>query len=163
MTVVTNTGPLIILAKIDQLSLLQQLFTDITIPPAVRRELMAKSGGIETHRLDTALTQFIEITAKPELPPTVQVATGHLDAGEQHAIALAHAKNRVLIIDERLGRQAARQLGLTVTGSVGVLIEGKQRGYIPAVIPLLRTARQKGYWLSDELIAIAAKMAGENL
>lgn len=67
-----------------------------------------------------------------------------------------------LVIDERLGRQAARQLGLTVTGSIGVLIEAKQRGYIPAVRPLLEAARRQGYWLSDELIAIATKMASEN-
>lgn len=162
MTVVTNTGPLIVLAKIDQLGLLQHMFTTIAIPPTVHRELMAKSG-IEARRLDAALTQFIEIAAEPELSPTVQVATGHLDAGEQQAIALAHARNTILVIDERLGRQAARQLGLTVTGSVGVLIEGKRQGYVPAVVPLLRAARQQGYWLSDELITAAAKMSGENI
>jgi predicted nucleic acid-binding protein len=93
----------------------------------------------------------------------VRAVTGHLDAGEQQAVALAHSKNTILVVDECLGRQAARQLGLTVTGSVGVLIEGKQRGYIPAIVPLLRAARQQGYWLSDELIAVAAKMAGEDL
>ena len=87
--------------------------------------------------------------------------TDHLDVGEQQAIALAYARNTTLIIDERLGRQAARRLGLTVTGSTGVLIEAKQRGYIPSVRPLLEAARQQGYWLSDELIAIAVKMAGE--
>ena len=161
MTIVTNTGPLIILSKINQLELLKQMFTSVAIPPAVYRELMAKSG-IEVRRLDVALTQFIEITKEPELTPEIRAITNHLDAGEQHAIALAHAKNTTLIIDERLGRQAARQLGLTVTGSVGVLIEGKKRGYVSAVTPLLKSARQQGYWLSDELIAIAAKMAGED-
>lgn len=160
MAIVTNTGPLIVLAKIDQLGLLQQMFTTITIPPAVQRELLAKSG-IEARRLDAALTQFIEIATEPELPATVQVVIDHLDVGEQQAIALAHAKNATLVIDERLGRQAARQLGLTVTGSAGVLIEAKRRGYIPAVKPLLEAARRQGYWLSDELIAIAAKMAGD--
>jgi len=44
MAVVTNTGPLIMLAKIDQLTLLQQMFTTVFIPPAVHRELLAKSG-----------------------------------------------------------------------------------------------------------------------
>ncbi len=161
MTVVTNTGPLIMLAKIEQLGLLQQMFTTISIPPAVHRELMAK-GGAEARRLDAALTQFIEVTARPLFSPTVQVATAQLDAGEQEAIALAYAENTVLVIDERLGRQAARQLGLSITGSAGVLIEGKQRGYVSAVTPLLEAARQQGYWLSDELIATAARLAGEN-
>lgn len=40
-------------------------------------------------------------------------------------------------------------------------MEAKQQGYISAVVPLLLSARQQGYWLSDELIAIAAKMADE--
>lgn len=160
MTIVTNTGPLIVLAKINQLALLQQMFTTLMIPPAVHRELMAKSG-IEARRLDAALAQFIEVTVEPELPATIQVVIDHLDAGEQQAIALAHAKNTTLVIDERLGREAARQLGLTVTGSAGVLIEAKRRGYIPAVKPLLEAARRQGYWLSDELIAIAAKMAND--
>jgi uncharacterized protein len=162
MTVVTNTGPLIMLAKIDQLGLLQQMFGTIAIPPAVHRELLAKSGP-EARRLDAAITQFIEITSEPELSPSVQIATDHLDAGEQQAIALAQVQETLLVIDERLGRQAARQLGLMITGSVGVLIQGKQRGYVPAVTPLLETARQQGYWLSDELIAVAAQLVGENI
>ena len=161
MAIVTNTGPLIVLAKIDQLKLLQQMFTTVAIPPAVHRELLAKSG-MEVSRLDAALTQFIEVVAEPELPPAVKIVTDHLDAGEQQAIALAHARNTTLIIDERLGRQAARQLGLSVTGSTGVLIEAKQRGFIPAVRPLLEAARHQGYWLSDELIAVATRLAGEN-
>lgn len=160
MTIVTNTGPLIILAKIDRLELLQRLFASVAIPPAVHRELMAKSG-IEVRRLDAALKQYIEVVAEPDLIPAVKIVTDHLDAGEQQAIALAYARNSMLVIDERLGRQAARQLGLTVTGSAGVLIDAKQRGYIPAVRPLLEAARRQGYWLSDELITIATKLAGE--
>lgn len=162
MPIVTNTGPLIILAKIDHLELLQQMFTTVLIPPAVHREFMAKSG-LESRRLEFALKQFVEISTEPELPPTVTVATNHLDAGEQQAIALAYAKNSKLVIDERLGRQAARQLGLTITGSVGVLIEAKQQGYISAVVPLLLSARQQGYWLSDDLITVAAKMTDEQI
>jgi uncharacterized protein len=116
MPIVTNTGPLIILAKIDHLGLLQQMFTTVLIPPVVHREFMAKSG-LEIHRLDSALKQFIEISTEPELPPTVKVATNHLDAGEQQAIALAYAQDSKLVIDERMGRQAARQLGLTLVSA----------------------------------------------
>ena len=96
MTVVTNTGPLIMLAKIDQLGLLQQMFGTIAIPPAVHRELLAKSGP-EARRLDAAITQFIEITSEPELSPSVQIATDHLDAGEQQAIALAQVQETLLV------------------------------------------------------------------
>lgn len=148
------------LAKIDQLNLLPQLFTTIATPPAVYRELMAKSG-FEANRLNIALTHFITVAEEAELTPKVQLATNHLDAGEQQTIALAYAWQQPVIIDERLGRQAARHLGLTVTGSVGVLLEAKKRALIPAIAPLLFSARQQGYWLSEELVSLATTMAGE--
>ena len=51
MNIVSNTGPLIALAKADQLRLLESLFSQVHIPPAVHRELLAKSG-VEAERLD---------------------------------------------------------------------------------------------------------------
>jgi predicted nucleic acid-binding protein len=38
--VISNTGPLIALASIDQLELLHQLFEIVYIPPAVRAEIL---------------------------------------------------------------------------------------------------------------------------
>jgi uncharacterized protein len=160
MDIVTNTSPLIMLAKIDQLGLLPQLFTTVSIPIGVYRELIAKSG-VEAQRLEFAFSQFVEIREKPEFPPVVQTATKHLDPGEQQAIALAYLLNRPLVIDERLGRQAARLLGVQVTGSVGVLLQAKRQNLVPLVMPLLYRAREQGYWLSDELLAIAANEAQE--
>ncbi len=160
MNIVTNTGPLIALAKINQLALLSKLFASVSIPPAVHRELLAKSGP-EADRLDDALHQIINVTAVPDFPAEVLVATDSLGAGEKQAVALAYIEKTILVIDERLGRTAARQLGLTVTGSTGILITAKQRGLIPHVIPLLHDIRRYGYWLSDELIATAAKLTGE--
>ncbi len=55
MTVVSDTGPLIALAKVDRLSLLEQLFEHVFIPPIVHRELLAKSGT-ESARLDIAFS-----------------------------------------------------------------------------------------------------------
>ncbi len=61
MIVVSNTGPLIALAKANQLVLLKQLFGQVLIPPAVHRELLAKSGP-ESARLDKALMGSIKVT-----------------------------------------------------------------------------------------------------
>lgn len=160
MTLISNTGPLIALAKVDRLPLLQALFGKVLIPPAVHRELLAKSG-VDARRLDVALAQFVHVTSRPTATPEVKNATAHLDDGEQEAIALAYTENRMLVIDERLGRVAARRLGITITGSAGILLEGKRRDLIPTVIPLLEEMRHRGYWLSDDLIALAARLADE--
>lgn len=160
MSIVSNTGPLIALAKADQMHLLKNLFGQVHIPPAVHRELLAKSG-IEAERLDQALASFIQIAEHPALAEAVRSVTLSLDRGEQEAIALAHQMKLTLLIDDRLGRQAARYLNLPITGTVGVLLHAKQEKLISLVRPVLNEIRTQGYWLSDELIAAATTLAGE--
>jgi predicted nucleic acid-binding protein len=160
MIVVCDTGPLIALAKLDQLSLLRQVFSHVLIPPAVQRELLAKSGP-ESARLDNAMEDLIRVGPPGPLSPEVKLATQRLNIGEQQAVALAHQHQALLVIDDRLGRVAAQRMGLAVTGSVGVLLRAKEARLIPGVHPLLDEMRRSGYWLSDETVAIAVKLAGE--
>jgi len=162
MIVVSDTGPLIALAKADQLPLLKQLFGKINIPPAVHRELLAKSEP-EAGRLDRALLDFVIVTSLPSFPQEVEAAIARLGPGEGQAIALAYAQEALLLIDDRQGRNVARHLGLRVSGVVGVLILAKEAGLVAAVRPLLEEIRQQGYWLSDELVAVAARLTQETL
>ncbi len=62
----SNTGPLIALAKVNALSVLKALATEVLIPPAVHRELLAKSGP-EAPGLDAALADFVRV-----FPPSGQ-------------------------------------------------------------------------------------------
>lgn len=159
--IVSNTGPIIALAKIDQLSLLEQMFTKVHIPPVVHRELLAKSGP-ESARLDTALSHFFEIAPPPQMSAEVKTATSRLDPGEQYAVALAFHLKALLLMDDRLGRRAAQQLSVPVTGVVGLLIRAKEANLVSAVRPLLNDMQKEGYWLSDVLLDTAAKLAGES-
>lgn len=86
-----------------------------------------------------------------------------LDEGEKQAVALASelGEEVLLIIDDYAGRQAARKLGVAVTGLIGLLLLGKERGLVGKIGPLLDELRQAGYWLSDEIIGIAKGLAGE--
>jgi len=45
MKVVSNSGPLINLAKVGQFTLLRDLFQHITIPSAVFEEIVVRGGG----------------------------------------------------------------------------------------------------------------------
>lgn len=162
MTVVTNTGPLIALAKADRLDLLEQLFGQVQIPSAVYRELLAGKEPDVTC-LDKALARFIKVEQVSSIPSEVLIATLRLDRGEQQAIALAYELGALLVMDDQLGRAAARRLRLPVTGLIGVLIQAKQAGLILAVIPLLDVIRQRGYWLSNDLLQTAARLAGETI
>jgi len=161
VSVVSNTGPLIALAKADHLGLLKALFGVVLIPQAVQRELLSKSGG-EAQRLDEAMSTFVQVAPVGEMAGQLLEMLENLGAGEQQAIALAAGSGALLIIDERLGRNAARRAGVQVSGTVGVLIEAKLRGLITEVLPVLQGIRQSGYWLSDELVRAALELAGES-
>ena len=49
-----------------------------------------------------------------------------------------------------------------MTGLIGVLLRLKEIGTIEAVTPHLETVQARGYWLSDEIIATARRLAGED-
>ncbi len=160
--VVADTGPLIALAKVDRLPLLQVMFGQVYIPPAVHRELFGKSGP-EIGRLDAAIGQYIHQREVPSIPAAVQAVTETLDHGERQAIALAASfgQDALLLIDDRAGRTVSRQLGLRITGVVGLLIRAWQSGLVEEVLALLDEMRHQGYWLSDELLEVAARIVAK--
>jgi uncharacterized protein len=162
VSIVSDTGPLVALAKVDALPLLAPLFTEVLIPTAVHGELMAKSGP-EAARLQAALGNFIRVAPVPAIPPEIQAATLNLGPGEREAMALAQNTAALLLIDERAGRRVARQLGLKIAGTVQVLLEAKRAGLIPEVKPLLLGMRSAGYYLSDSLLRTALADVGEAL
>jgi predicted nucleic acid-binding protein len=157
---VSNTGPLIALAKVDLLPVLKSLFGRVKIPEAVQRELLGGTGG-DVARLQSSFSDFIDIQAPPPVPRHVADAVRDLGPGEQEAIALAAHLRALLLIDDFAARSVATTLGVSITGTAGVLIQAKSAGLVPAVLPVLSDMRAKGYWLSDALLTAAARMAGE--
>lgn len=85
-----------------------------------------------------------------------------VDKGEASAIALAlEMTDCLLIIDDLKGRKLARRLGLTITGTLGVLIQAKQNGYISMLKPLLDKAQHTDFRLSEQLVQETLKEVGE--
>ena len=76
-------------------------------------------------------------------------------------IGLAKIEKLDLLIDDYAGRKAARDLKIGVTGLVGLLLLAKERGLVEKVTPLIERIRGTGYWLSDEVVEIARRLAGE--
>jgi hypothetical protein len=162
MKVVSNTGPLIGLAKIGQLFLLKTLFTEILIPPMVHRELFGKIGN-ESKQIDSALQDFIHITEPKSLDPAIEVALSGLDEGEKQAIGLATTieEKVLLLLDDRAGREVAKELNIPTTGLIGILLLAKEKGLIKNIKSLIEEMRNCGYWLSDEVMNVAKRFADE--
>ena len=71
------------------------------------------------------------------------------------------AKLGLVIIDERLARRHAERLGMTLTGTLGVLLRAKERGLVSSVTPLVDQLRNGGIWLSKDVLAEALRLADE--
>jgi predicted nucleic acid-binding protein len=160
--IVSNTGPLIGLAKIQQLGLLGRLAREVYIPPQVRLELFARTGP-ETALIAAALEAAIQVKAPAVLDAAIETMLGRLDEGEKQAIALARSFPApvLLLLDDRAGRAAAQKMGQPLTGLAGLLLLAKRQGLVAAVVPRLGTLRSLGYWVSDDVVAVVRNLAGE--
>ena len=136
MIVVSDTSPLCNLALINHLWLLEAIYQTVIIPTLVADELAAASNPAIP-----AILQFdwIQTRSLTDVAITNQLQRERgLDAGEANAIALAlQLQADDLLIDERLGRREARQLGLSIIGILGILVTAKQRNLIPQVQPVM--------------------------
>lgn len=163
MIFVCNTGPLIALAKLARLSLLQDLGGErVLIPPMVQKELWGKIGP-EAPLIEAALHSFINVAQPGTTGQHVDMATASLDDGEKEVIVLGTSlqEDVVLLMDDQAGRRVAKDLGLSVLGIAGLLLFAKQRGMVEEVMPLLEVLRHQGYWLSDAVLAEVRRLAGE--
>lgn len=161
MKVVSNTSPILNLALVGELSLLQRLFGEVAVPDAVRNELETLSSAPGTNALHP-LPAWVT-TRSIANRPLVDSLSLELDAGEAEAIALAVELNAdIILLDERLARRVAAGLSLKVVGVVGLLIEAKRRSLIPFVKPVLDVLMTRaGFWIGPSLYARALADAGE--
>jgi hypothetical protein len=160
--VVVNATPIISLALIDQLDLLRQLYDEIIIPNAIYDEVLAGgSSGIGIIELERS--DWIRVVALKD-PSRAELLLFELDRGEAEVIALAQEKNAdLVIVDERLARSHARRLGLTLTGTLGVLLRAKQNQLIPEVKPLIMELQRAGIYLGKDLVIETLRLAGESV
>lgn len=162
MKIISNTGPIIGLAKIGQLCLLKAITPEVLIPPMVHRELLSKIGR-ESEEIENALNEFLRVTKPKPLDSSIEMLIAHLDEGEKQAVNLAlnHSSGCLLLLDDRAGRKVSRRLGVPTTGVVGIVLLAKEKGLIQNVGTLLTLLRNQGYWLSNEIVQTAKQLAGE--
>jgi predicted nucleic acid-binding protein len=153
VAIVSNTSPISNLAKVGQLDLIRQLYGVILIPNAVYEELLDERAG-ETVITAVQSATWLEIHSVQN-QELVNELRDRVNVGEAEAIALAvEVAATRLLIDERLGRQAATEQGLTVTGVLGILVAAKRQGLIGAVKPMMDALiTQASFRISSQLYA----------
>lgn len=172
--VLADAGPLIGLARIQQLQLLPDLFQQVWITDVIAAEIgLAASAEPSAafpgrDRLRQACAEgWLKIASDPsDDAASYQPLNPGVDAGEASAIGYAlqqtvSGAQVLLLIDDRCGRAEARRQGLGIIGTAAVLVLAKERGLVAACAPLLDALRSEGYYLSDSVVAAVLHQAGE--
>jgi len=158
--IVSNSGPLINLARIGRLDLLWSLYTTLMIPPAVHHEVVVRGGG-QPGSDEVAQAGWITTRSVTDTLAVAGLAT-MLDQGEAEAIVLAKELSAAeLFVDERLGRRIAQTLGLPIKGTLGIVVRAKHRGLVPSVRGELDNLIRHGMWISARVYNATLQAAGE--
>ncbi|MDD2556335.1 MAG: DUF3368 domain-containing protein [Syntrophaceticus sp.] len=152
MIVISDTTPILSLIKIDRLKILEELYKKIIIPKAVYDELIINIDYQDEIDIIKRCT-FIQIeNVEENLSVVLLQRELKLDRGESEAIVLAKNINAdLIIIDERKARRIAKDVGLKVTGTLGILVEAKQQGLIKELKSLLDELMDNNIRISRKL------------
>lgn len=148
--VVSDAGPLHYLVLCGGIDVLPRLYGEIVIPEAVVDELTAANTPEAIAKWIKSRPAWLQVVS-----PAISLEAASLGKGERDAIALAQQlRADAILIDERVGRRAAREAGLLVIGTIGVLEDAAREGLLD-LKPVLERLATTNIRLSPELIADA--------
>lgn len=160
IVVVSDTSPIRALHHLDLLALLPAQFDRILVPPAVLNELARPSSQFPSVPPDAI--PFVEVVA-PLNQQLVKELLLSVHLAEAEAIALAvEIEGAGILIDEADGRSKADKLGLRVIGTYRVLLDAKEAGFVPEVMPLVqRLVDELNFFTSPILVDRIRLLANE--
>lgn len=157
---ISNTSPLLYLYRAGVLDWLPQLFSEIWTPSAVVKEMQEGArNGYDVPDLNQY--RWLQIR-EPDSMPSEWLALD-LGPGELAATALAlENPDRMVLLDDLLARHTAQAAGLTVWGTLKILLEAKSQGITPQITPIVEKLSASGLWLSRDIRQRILALAGEN-
>ncbi|MFV1984372.1 MAG: DUF3368 domain-containing protein [Thiohalomonadales bacterium] len=139
--------------------MLQSLYHKVVITASVLSELEpSKDNTLQSVKagIQQGWIRIVEVNI------TDQNLADMLDQGEASAITYSLEHDCIpLLIDEHRGKTYAKNKGIPVIGTAGILIQAKQKKLITLVKPLLEDMQTKGYWLSNEFIDTVVELVDE--
>jgi predicted nucleic acid-binding protein len=165
--VIADAGPLIALARIEALHLLNTLFGRVCITTTVRDEILpAISAFAEADLLARPLAEgWIDAVEVPQ--SDFRPLNPGVDAGEASSIQMAcswrEAGDAVLLLmDDLAGRLEAKTHGLALIGTAAVIGLAKTEGLVPEARPLLQRLVESGYFIGPAIVSAVLGEVGES-
>jgi predicted nucleic acid-binding protein len=148
--VIADTSCFILLDKIKQLSILNEVFGQIT----TTREIANEFGKPLPEWV------FIKGAVNRDYQNTL---AAEVDGGEAISIALAmEIDHALLIVDDFKARKLAAKLGIEFTGTMGVFLKAKDLGVIPSIKSILIDVQKTNFRFTKEVISLILKEADED-
>ena len=162
MIVVTDSTVLIGLAKLGKLTLLKEIFSKVSIPEEVFKEVVERGKDKPGSKLIKESSWIETKTVKDKTQ--VSFLMGSLERGEAEVLALTRELEADLILlDEEKARKSAVIAGFNVMGLLGLFNLAKNMGLIHEVRPLINERMTKKFRISGKIVEEALKKAGEPL
>lgn len=157
--IVVDASPLILLLKTRLDHVLQQLFTEVIVPNAVRREIEAGPENdlarIRLSEIDWAIVPEIEQSS-------TSILDYDLGRGETEALSIAFGdSDATVLLDDFAARRTAKDLGISYLGTGGLLVKAKRKRSIDSFSDAMKMMIESGLWISPEVLNILRQKAGE--
>jgi predicted nucleic acid-binding protein len=151
--VVSNSTPLISLAKIESFHLLQQLYGNLVISAEVYTEVVVSGASLPgSFETSSALWIHVKQVKRPDDITAAQERFG-LGIGELSTLILAKELAADLVILDDLGaRKLAQKEGFRVQGSIAVLEACFRRGFLADLREAYQGLLKCGVFLNRDLL-----------
>jgi predicted nucleic acid-binding protein len=155
---IVNASPLITLAKVGQLGLLEEPERELIIPAPVAHEVLRWPAEDPARK---ALAGGWGGTPVP-VEPDADIMEWGLGPGESGVLTLARSMQGVAVIDDGAARAAARALGVRMTGTLGLVLRAARLGRIASAAEVLEQLVDVGLRLNNAVVRDAlAQVTGE--
>lgn len=165
----TNTSPVIVLAKIRRLKLLKELFATVLMSPFVKLECVdrGKEDGaedvVEIERgIKEGWIQPVNLNKEETRRARELMDEARIGLGEAEALVLAKSRNATAVLDDKEARAIAQSWELRCTGTLMVLYEGFVKdliNYDELIEDLAKLTRIM--WVSTDVITDIIRRARE--
>jgi len=157
---ISNSSPVIHLAKIGRLNLLHEFYGIIAVPTAVYEECV--TDGAEREEISAIRNADWLHVYSVTNQNMVRLLMSELDKGESEAIVLALEKGAGLILlDDAEARAKARIYHLNITGIIGILLRAKHEGKIESFRETIKELISSGFWIDERSQKRFLNEAGE--
>ena len=159
LIIIADSGPLIALSIIDKLDLLQKMYDQVLLPPAVWDEVTVKGKGLPGADI-VGQAKFLEVRVPEKI--ALKPLSIILGSGEAEALALAQTTlNCCVLLDDAQARRMAESLDICRIGTLGILRKAKIKRLVPQIKPYILKLQNNGIYIQQNLINVILEDVGE--